>query len=66
MKPIYLDYNATTPIDPEVAAAMRPCLNEVFGNPSSAHTYGARARRAVERAVTSRTTLITNPAFIGH
>jgi len=50
MKPIYLDYNATTPIDPEVAEAMRPYLGEVFGNPSSAHAYGAEARRAVEAA----------------
>ena len=40
MKPIYLDYNATTPIDPEVAEAMRPFLYGVFGNPSSAHAYG--------------------------
>ena len=44
MKPIYLDYNATTPIDPEVAEAMRPFLYEHFGNPSSAHWYGAKAK----------------------
>jgi cysteine desulfurase len=50
MKPIYLDYNATTPIDPEVAAAMLPCIRERFGNPSSAHVYGVEARRAVETA----------------
>jgi cysteine desulfurase len=50
MKPIYLDYNATTPIDPEVAAAMLPCIREVFGNPSSTHVYGVEARRAVETA----------------
>jgi len=50
MKPIYLDYNATTPIDPEVAEAMRPFLHENFGNPSSAHWYGAQAKLAVERA----------------
>ena len=50
MKPIYLDYNATTPIDPEVAAAMLPCIREHFGNPSSAHAYGVEARRIVERA----------------
>jgi len=50
MDPIYLDYNATTPIDPEVAEAMRPHLFEQFGNPSSSHPYGARAKRAVERA----------------
>ncbi len=50
MKPIYLDYNATTPIDPEVAAAMLPCIREHFGNPSSTHVYGVEARRIVERA----------------
>ncbi|SMC21194.1 cysteine desulfurase [Desulfacinum hydrothermale DSM 13146] len=48
--PVYLDYNATTPIDPRVAEAMGPCLGEVFGNPSSSHAYGRRARRAVEEA----------------
>lgn len=50
MKPIYLDYNATTPIDPEVAAAMRPYLEEHFGNPSSSHWYGTQTRKAVEHA----------------
>ena len=50
MKPIYLDYNATTPIDPEVAAAMLPCIREHFGNPSSAHAYGVKARAIVEKA----------------
>ncbi len=48
--PIYLDYNATTPIDREVAAAMRPWLDERFGNPSSMHRYGIEARKAVETA----------------
>ncbi len=50
MKPIYLDYNATTPIDPAVAEAMKPCLGEIFGNPSSTHRYGLRAREIVEAA----------------
>ncbi len=50
MKPIYLDYNATTPHDPEVLAAMRPFLEEHFGNPSSAHWYGIRTKNAVENA----------------
>ena len=50
MKPIYLDYNATTPHDPEVIAAMRPYLEEHFGNPSSSHSYGMKAREAVETA----------------
>ncbi|MFO1496989.1 MAG: cysteine desulfurase family protein [Verrucomicrobiota bacterium] len=49
-RPIYLDYNATTPLDPEVIAAMQPYLNERFGNPSSSHRYGLEAKNAVERA----------------
>ncbi len=48
--PIYLDYNATTPIDPRVAQAMAPYLHGRFGNPSSAHPYGVEARQAVEKA----------------
>jgi cysteine desulfurase NifS/selenium donor protein len=48
--PIYLDYNATTPIDRRVAEAMTPYLYEHFGNPSSAHPYGVAAKRAVEHA----------------
>ena len=47
---IYLDYNATTPIDPEVEAAMRPYLNTYFGNPSSRYKYGIDSRKAVELA----------------
>ncbi|MDD3618273.1 MAG: cysteine desulfurase family protein [Desulfobulbaceae bacterium] len=49
-KPIYLDYNATTPHAPEVIEAMRPYLEEHFGNPSSSHWYGSEPRRAVEKA----------------
>lgn len=49
-KPIYLDYNATTPIDPAVKDAMLPYLGEHFGNPSSSYTYGQRAKEAVETA----------------
>jgi len=48
--PIYLDYNATTPHDPEVIAAMVPFLETVFGNPSSSHWYGKRPKEAVETA----------------
>ena len=48
--PIYLDYNATTPIAPEVAAAIRPWLESDFGNPSSSHAYGQRAHAAVMKA----------------
>lgn len=51
-RPIYLDYNATTPIDPAVAAAMQPFLTEGWGNPSSTHWYGVRAKQAVEEART--------------
>jgi len=49
-KPIYLDYNATTPIDPGVREAMLPYLEEEFGNPSSSYAYGQRAKEVVERA----------------
>lgn len=48
--PIYLDYNATTPLLPEVVDAVQPYLREHFGNPSSDHAYGRRAREAVECA----------------
>ena len=47
---VYLDYNATTPVDPRVAEAMWPYLRELFGNPSSLHSYGVDAREAVETA----------------
>ena len=47
---IYLDYNATTPVDPEVADAMRPFLDGFYGNPSSSHPLGLEARSAVDRA----------------
>ncbi len=47
---IYLDYNATTPIDPRVREAMLPYLGEHFGNPSTTYGYGQRAREAVEHA----------------
>lgn len=49
--PIYLDYSATTPVDPRVAAAMIPWLTEQFGNPASrSHAYGWDAEKAVEDA----------------
>ncbi|HYW94752.1 MAG TPA: aminotransferase class V-fold PLP-dependent enzyme, partial [Bacteroidales bacterium] len=50
MNPVYLDYNATTPVDPEVADHMIPYLREHFGNPSSTHWYGIQTRKAVEEA----------------
>ncbi len=49
-QPIYLDYNATTPLDPAVIAAMRPFLEQQFGNPSSGHAYGHAAKEAVDQA----------------
>jgi len=50
MQPIYLDHNATTPLDPAVLDAMLPYLRESFGNASSAHHYGITARSAIETA----------------
>jgi cysteine desulfurase len=54
MNPIYLDYNATTPIDPRVAEAIQPFLVDglagIFGNPSSSHFYGQRAHQAVDES----------------
>jgi cysteine desulfurase len=50
MNPIYLDYNATTPIDPQVVDELLPYLQVEFGNPSSSHPYGRRAKEAVELA----------------
>jgi cysteine desulfurase len=49
-RPIYLDHNATTPLLPEVVDAMLPFLREQFGNPSSDHPWGRRAKDAVEEA----------------
>jgi cysteine desulfurase len=57
-KPIYLDYNATTPIDPRVVAAMMPYLEACFGNPSSGHVYGREAKAAVEAARQEVATLV--------
>ena len=50
MKKIYLDYNASTPIAPEAAEAMRPFLGDHYGNPSSLHWAGVPAKEAVEKA----------------
>ncbi|HZD59568.1 MAG TPA: cysteine desulfurase family protein [Anaerolineae bacterium] len=49
-KPIYVDYNATTPIDPDVIEEMIPYLRNNFGNPSSTHWYGVQAKEAVNKA----------------
>ncbi|MFL5666624.1 MAG: aminotransferase class V-fold PLP-dependent enzyme, partial [Ktedonobacteraceae bacterium] len=45
--PIYLDYNATTPVDPAVVEAILPYLSTHFGNPSSTHRYGQAAHQAL-------------------
>ena len=50
MDRIYLDFNASTPVDPRVAAVMRPLLDTAYGNPSSPHWAGGPARDAVELA----------------
>lgn len=50
MPTVYFDYNATTPLDPEVREAMLPYLGEVFGNPSSVHSVGRRARSLLDEA----------------
>lgn len=61
----YLDYNSTTPVDPEVLAAMLPYLRENFGNASSIHSAGQTARAAVDRARESVAALIgAKPAEI--
>ena len=49
-KPVYLDYNATTPVDPRVVDAMLPYLYEKFGNPSSRHAFGIEAKMGVDKA----------------
>lgn len=49
-QPVYLDHNATTPLDPLVLAAMLPWLESQFGNASSRHEYGRRARQAIDEA----------------
>ncbi|MDD5405001.1 MAG: cysteine desulfurase family protein [Sulfuricella sp.] len=56
--PVYLDYNATTPVDEQILEAMLPYLREHFGNPSSSHIYGQRAKLAVEQAREEIATLI--------
>ncbi len=50
MPPIYLDYNATTPIESSAADAMIRCIRTVFGNPSSSHEFGAGARAEIDAA----------------
>lgn len=58
-RPIYLDYNATTPVDPDVAKSMYPYFEERFGNPSSTHQYGRTSKEAIEKARTQVANLIS-------
>lgn len=50
MEPIYMDHAATTPMHKEVIQAMLPVYNEVFGNPSSVHSFGRKARQMLDEA----------------
>jgi cysteine desulfurase len=50
MSPIYLDYNATTPMDPRALESMIPYMRERYGNPSSIHSYGSRAKAALDES----------------
>ncbi len=50
MPPVYFDYNATTPLDPAVREAMLPFLGDIWGNPSSVHQIGRRARALLDDA----------------
>ena len=62
---VYLDFNATTPVDPAVLAAMTPYFSAEFGNASSIHSAGQRARSSVERARESVASLLgAKPAEI--
>jgi cysteine desulfurase len=58
MKPIYLDYAATTPVDPAVVQAMIPYFHDAFGNPSAIYSYGQEAKSAIEKARSSVASLI--------
>lgn len=58
MRPVYLDYAASTPLDPRALEAMLPYFSEDFGNPSSVHLYGQRAETAIEAARGSIAALI--------
>lgn len=58
MNRVYLDYAATTPMDPRVAEAMRPYYSEIYGNPSSLHVFGQEAKSAVEKARTQLAALL--------
>ena len=55
---IYLDHNATTPVDPPAAAAMMRALQDLFGNASSVHYYGQQAKAAIDDARSAVAALI--------
>src|SRR4051812_31728648 len=57
-RPIYLDHNATTPVDTRVVQALLPALGRDFGNPSSAHAFGAAPRAALAHARAQVATLV--------
>ncbi|OQR92096.1 Cysteine desulfurase [Achlya hypogyna] len=59
---IYLDYNATTPVDPAVIAALTQCLTDTYGNPSSTHSLGKAAKAALDTARTQVASLLRCPA----
>ncbi len=50
MKKIYMDHNATTPVNPEVVKAMQPYFSDDYGNASSVHSFGRKARQAIDEA----------------
>lgn len=56
--PVYLDYQASTPLDPRVLAAMQPLLEDGFGNPHSEHAHGWEAAQAIEQAASEIAALI--------
>jgi len=62
MAAVYFDNNATTPLDPQVLEAMLPFLRECFGNPSSPHQFGHRAKEAIEEARSEVGALLGCPA----
>jgi cysteine desulfurase len=62
VNPIYLDHNATTPVDPRVVRACLPYLTEHWGNPSSGHVYGTAARAAVNAARNAVAALVGSTA----
>ena len=65
MTQVYFDHNATTPLDERVLAAMLPYLREQYGNASSRHEFGTRARKAVNQAREQVAALVERAAGAG-